>query len=159
MGAPAARDLNWGVRRGHRESRRKTVYAVGEFSGAPPLHAADHMPHQRLQTVEHILKFGSCVCERGPTKTSMRPKCEGSSSRQQACVPTVMDAVDKKSFRITRIRLGGSRHDRERVRAQQRIASGAVEARRKSDKVDWSSNPSSMGIHSSGSNLTLGARA
>jgi hypothetical protein len=63
MGAPAARDLNWGLRRGHRESRRKTVYAVGEFSGAPPVHAADHVPHQRLQTVEHILKFGSCIYE------------------------------------------------------------------------------------------------
>jgi hypothetical protein len=109
MGAPAARDLNWGLRRGHRESRRKTVYAVGEFSGAPPLHAADHMPHQRLQTVEHILKFGSCIYEGGPTKTGMRPKREGCSSGQQARVPKITDAIGKKPFRVPRIRLGGSR--------------------------------------------------
>ena len=79
----------------------------------------------------------------------MRPKREGCSSGQQARVPKITDAIGKNPFRVTRIRLGGSRHDPARVRAQQRVASGPVDARSKADKIEWRSNPSSVGVHSS----------
>jgi hypothetical protein len=119
------------------------------ISGVPPVHTADHMPHSHVQTVEHVLKFGSCIYEGSPTKTGTRPNRDGCSSGQRARMPAVAETIDKKPFRVTRIRVGRSRHDRERVRAQQRIASGAVDARSKADKIEWRSNPSSVGVHSS----------
>jgi hypothetical protein len=119
------------------------------ISSAPTVHAADHMPHQRVQTVEHIFKFCSCIYEGSPTETGMYTSREGCSSGQRARVPEITDVIDKKPFRVTRVRVGGSRHDRERVGAQQRVASGPVEARSKADKIEWRSNPSSVGVHSS----------
>ena len=77
----------------------------------------------------------------------MRPKREGCSSGQQARAK-ITDSIGKKPFRVTRIRLGGSRHDPARVRAQQWVASGPVDARSKADKIEWRSNPSSVGVHS-----------
>jgi hypothetical protein len=53
-----------------------------EFSGAPPIYASDHMPHQRVQTIKHILKFCSRVYECSPTKIGVRPNRKGCSARQ-----------------------------------------------------------------------------